>query len=154
MMMTARPCPRQARGWRGKALWTLVAVAASLAAGMSWAQAELDLRAALVGRWEGAAQLKKDADERVLVITSVEQRDGKWTARGEFGHGDERLHGVDIVIESTDTGYVLSFTAKGKKPGPVVLRLSRDGRYLSGTVWRHAGRVRGESDPLNLEKAP
>ena len=47
---------------------------------------------------------------------------------------------------------VLRFSEPGKTARPVALTLYKDGRHLIGSIWRHAGRTRGETDPLRLEK--
>jgi hypothetical protein len=131
--------------------WLLVALGLLLSPGAGDAQS-LDVAKLLVGRWEGSAVLKRDSPPRALVVKSVQEDGGRWTARGAFGDPGGNLHGVDIAIETTDGQITLKFTNPGRRPGPVELTLAKDGKHMSGTIWRHAGRVRGESDPLRLQK--
>jgi hypothetical protein len=114
--------------------------------------AQMDLAAVLVGKWEGQADLKRDSPPRTLIIKSVQQRDGRWVAQGRFGDPEKRLHPVEIAIETSNHEVVLKFTEPGRTARPVELTLFKDGKHLIGSLWRHAGRVRGETDPLRLEK--
>ena len=98
------------------------------------------------------ASLVSDSPPRTLIINSVQERGGKWVADGTFGDTDRRMHPVEISIETANDEVVLRFTQPGKRPAPVVLTLYKDGKYMFGTVGKHAGRVRGDTDPIKLEK--
>jgi len=51
------------------------------------------------------------------------------------------MHAVEIAIDTTNNEVVPRFTEPGKM-----------GKHLIGSLWRHAGRTRGETDPLSPEK--
>ena len=135
-----------------KAAFACVAVVASLVLGSVPSDAQIDLAKVLVGKWEGDVNSKKDSPPRTLMVDSVEERDGKWVAAGTFGDPNRRMHRVDIAIDTANGEVVLRFTQPGMRPAPVVLTLYKDGKHLFGTVGKHAGRVRGDTDPIKLEK--
>ncbi len=140
------------RGKRMKAAFACAAVAVSAVVGMIAPVAEVDLAKTLVGRWDGDVNATKDSYPRTLVIESVQESDGKWIAAGAFGDPDRRMHPVDITIDTVNGDVVLRFTNPGMRSAPVVLTLYKDGKHLFGTVGRHAGRTRGDTDRIKLEK--
>lgn len=136
----------------------LAGVLALLAAsGVPPAAGQADLGRALVGRWEGAlgnlVGVRDPANpHRTLVIDAVEPRDGRPTARGQFGISGGPLGPVAIDIDTSGARPTLKFTS----PAGFAVRLDLlDDRHLNGTFTPSMGAgPRDLARTFKLEKAP
>ncbi len=119
--------------------------------GMSSGWAQGDLAKSLVGKWEGDIQLRAsvgsaDARNRTLNIESVDQKEGKWVARGRYGVTGKGLSKVNIEVdEGSGRPSIRFLTGAGS-----IVGLSLIGpKDMSGTI-----RITGEARerPMRLEK--
>jgi hypothetical protein len=81
-----------------------LAVSAMLMLGPGLAWAQVDLARALVGRWEGEIAyrfLKGTNPGLVVVITSVKEDGGKWTADARGGTKTSGLGPVKLEIDNS-----------------------------------------------------
>lgn len=133
-------------------MWRPVLITACLLAGLGTpSDAEIDVAAALVGRWEGKTEVRS-ADlrpERILIIKSLRQDsarpDGsRWKADADYGLSAERSGRVDMTVTVVDpavtvefvSGHALHVTLKLVKPNVL------EGTHLAGGG--HAFRMRLE----------
>ena len=102
----------------------------------SAACAQQDLAKVLVGKWEGqmasprAGRAQIDLN-RTLVINEVNEKDGTWSAKGEWGISGQRLGPVTIAIKASGGETQLEFQTAVS--GPVTLRLEGD-KNLNGST--------------------
>jgi hypothetical protein len=103
----------------------------------SAACAQQDLAKILVGKWEGQMAPSRIAGRapidlnRTLVIKEVNEKDGTWSATGEWGISGQRLGPVAIAIKSSGGETQLEFQSAGS--GPVTLKLLGD-KNLRGST--------------------
>jgi hypothetical protein len=119
-----------------KLLATGVGLALLLCSLPSAARAQQDLAKVLVGKWEGqlaplsTGRAPIDVN-RTLVINEVNEKDGTWSAKGEWGISGQRLGPVTIAIKTSGGGTQLEF--QSALSGPVTLRLLGD-KNLNGST--------------------
>lgn len=102
----------------------------------SAACAQQDLAKVLAGTWEGQlAPLSSGRApidlNRTLVINEVSEKDGAWSARGEWGISGQRRGPVTIAIKRSGGETRLEF--QSALSGPVALRLEGD-KNLNGST--------------------
>lgn len=126
-------------------MWRPVLITACLLAGLGTpSDAEIDVAAALVGRWEGKTEVRS-ADlrpERILIIKSVRQDSAR--PDGSRCLSAERSGRVDMTVTVVDptvtvefvSGHALHVTLKLVKPNVL------EGTHLAGGG--HAFRMRLE----------
>ena len=117
------------------------------------AGAQVDVAQALVGKWEGRLGreiLSPDLPpERVLVISSVREQDGKWVAEARYGIPGRNLGKVEPSIQVSGSDVVLDFVSAGVRGGSQIrLRLQGE-KILAGTL-RPVGSSR--SGEIRLER--
>ena len=114
-------------------LLALVLVGLTVAAGPAAAQP--DLSALLVGRWEGQITGISSGDlgpQRVLIIKSIEQKDGKWVRAANWGVPGKGTPSTEVNIRVIDGTPILDFMSGGVHGGAKV-SLKLDGKMLKGT---------------------
>lgn len=116
------------------------------------ARAQVDLAKALVGRWEGEIAyrfLKGTNPGLVLVITSVKEDGGKWTADARGGTKTSGLGPVKIEIDNTGKRPSLRWTG----PTGVVYAVNLlDEKTLAGTATLTREMAAERELPVKLEK--
>ena len=118
----------------------------------STACAQQDLAKVLVGKWEGQVAPIRLAGRapvdlhRTLVIKEVNEEDGRWSAKGEWGITGQRLGPVTIAIKRSAGETQLEF--QSAMSGPIMLRLLGD-KNLNGTT---RPPVSAEDRELKLQK--
>jgi hypothetical protein len=129
--------------------------AALLLCGAGASLAQVDVAKALVGRWEGEQQYlvnQKDDPRRTLVISSVEQMDGKWIADARFGTPAQQGR-FKIPVEVN--GNEVRLLWKGASGADYDLRLMQS-KYLVGkvtlTTGQHNSTYGSRDRGLKLEK--
>ena len=98
--------------------------------------AQVDPTKALIGTWEGQAQISKNM-ERTLIINSVKPTgSGEWVARGRFGLSrqveTEKGGGQEMSVSLKDNEIFIEFVGTQGK-APVRLKLVGDNK-LEGTI--------------------
>jgi hypothetical protein len=89
-----------------------------LMVGPGLAPAQVDLAKALVGRWEGeiALRFQKTANPGlVLVITSVKEEGGRWTADARSGTKTSGLGPAKVEIDNSGKRPSLRWTGDGSR---------------------------------------
>jgi hypothetical protein len=77
--------------------------------------AQSDLAKLLVGKWEGDVQFQGSAGSaqsnpsRTLIIESVDQKDGRWAAKGRYGMTGRGMARADIEVEESGTRPAVRF---------------------------------------------
>jgi hypothetical protein len=138
-----------------RAVRTALFVVAGLLVGSGVAAAQADLSKALVGTWKGELQQRtqKDADPTlVLIIKSVKQENGKWTADARVGATEDKTGKVNLEIDTSGAKPSLRWT--GGKGAQYDLSLLDD-KNLVGTALLTTGAGganRDRSRPVKLEK--
>ena len=132
-------------------LTTLAAAVVGVLLAISPVFPQADLAKSLVGKWEGDIQLiasvgSSGDPNRTLINESVDQKEGKWVARGRYGVTGKGLGKVDIEVdESSGRPSIRFVTGAGS-----TVRLSLIGpKDMSGTI-RLTGEARER--PMRLEK--
>ena len=102
------------------------------------AAAEVDVAAALVGRWEGQVAIKGSQypPARVLIIKNLRQEStgagvAKWKADGSYGVTADKLGRVDLTITVVDLTVTVEFTTPNSLHA--TLKLVKP-KVLEGTI--------------------
>ena len=97
-------------------MWRSAAIAACLLAAVtapSYAQDQIDVPAALAGRWEGRTDIRGSTypPQRILIIKNVRQAGTgtQWKADGLFGVTADRLGPVDVTITVVHSSVTVEF---------------------------------------------
>jgi hypothetical protein len=126
-----------------------------LATALVWAvaadtAAQTDLARALVGRWEGeiSGRFHKNNPAVVLVITSLKEDGGRWSADARFGASP-----VSLEIDASGQQPSLRWTSRNGTAYAVSLF---DDKTLSGTatLTQETAGNRERERPVKLEKKP
>ncbi|HET8575844.1 MAG TPA: hypothetical protein VFO18_02000 [Methylomirabilota bacterium] len=119
--------------------------------------AQEDLAQALVGRWDGQVEFPTGVFGRILIIRSLEQKDGKWVLTAAYGPKGRGLSPVrDASIETTGREVLLKLKVPDgadRRMFPMELTLLKDGKHLVGTIYLAAGARGGSTRPAKFEKA-
>lgn len=108
-------------------------------------QAQDDFVKVLVGKWEGELTLwtnRREDPNRTLIITSLDGKEGRWTASGYYGY-PKQLGPVTIDVTTAGQKVNLSFITGAQST--VNLTLMQD-KYLVGTL-----RFRSSQDERTLK---
>jgi len=97
------------------------------------ADAQSDLGKRLIGKWQGNVQfISSPADPfRTLVIESVSEKDGTWSAAGRFGITGKGLDRVKIEVDLSGRQPVVRFVTGASNTVRLYLV---DGKALMGTL--------------------
>lgn len=102
------------------------------------AAAEVDVAAALVGRWEGQVTIKGSQypPARVLIIKNPRQEStaggvAKWKADGSFGITADKLGRIDLAITVVDPTVTVEFATPNSLQA--TLKLMKP-KVLEGTI--------------------
>jgi hypothetical protein len=121
------------------------------------AGAREDLSQMLVGRWSGQVVWPRVTADRLLVIRSIEQRDGKWVLTAAYGvKGKGPSPVVDGSLEKAGKEVVLKFKVHDgpqRRLLPMELMLVKDGKHLSGSLYITEGLNPRTPRPAKFEKA-
>ncbi len=120
-----------------------------------------DLAQTLVGRWDGQVGKHKrgaaGVQDRILVIRSVTQQEGKWTLAAAYGTKGRGLSPVvDASVEKAGGEIALKFKVPEGADGqmhPMELTLFKDGKHLIGAIYVFAGARGGNTREAKFEKA-
>jgi hypothetical protein len=109
----------------------------------------VDPSKALVGTWQGSADVRRDRD-RTLIIKSVNPtKNGGWAADGHYGTTGKGLARAKIGVSLEGEQLVLDFITSADDPAK--LKLSGD-RVLDGTLRVREGTGARSDRKLRLEK--
>lgn len=111
---------------------------------------ESDLAAQLVGKWEGTQRQEgrgRGSEDRILIISSVTQQEGKWIADGRFGVKG----GAKVNIEVDTTGQWPSLRWSTPNGNTVQVNLINP-KTLTGKVTLAGTSQRDQGRALTLEK--
>lgn len=85
------------------------------------APAQVDPTKALIGTWDGWAEVAGER-ERTIVITKVTPKDGGgWTAEGRYGIDKSRLGRQTFDVSLQNGEVIVEFTTSAKNPGRLKL---------------------------------
>jgi len=115
-------------------------------------EAQTDPAQALIGKWQGDVQhqaaMGNPNPNRILVIESVRQQDGKWIADGRFGV-TKPSGKVSIDVDLSGRWPSIRFVTGGN--ATVKLNLL-DAKSMAGTITFAGTSQRGNERPMRLEK--
>jgi hypothetical protein len=103
-----------------------------------------------VGKWEGEVTSLRGLRDLTLIIKSTEREGNAWSVQGAMGSPGQmgRFTGT---VEMIGADLVLKF--RTRDGSPVALTLTKDGKYLIGSIFRW-GPGGGRELPMRFEKAP
>jgi hypothetical protein len=103
-----------------------------------------------VGQWEGEIAALRGLHERTLIISSTERQGNAWSVTGAMGTPGNmgRFTGT---VEMVEANLVLKF--RTRDGSQVALTLTKDGKYLIGSIFRW-GPGGGRELSMKFEKVP
>ena len=103
-----------------------------------------------VGKWEGEIAALRALQERTLIIRSTERQGNAWSVNGAMGEPGNmgRFTGT---VEMIEADLVLKF--RTRDGSQVALTLTKDGKYLIGSIFRW-GPGGGRELSMKFEKVP
>jgi hypothetical protein len=113
-------------------------------------EAQTDPSKVLIGQWQGEIRdpFMKGNPNRILVVQSVNQSDGKWTAEGLYGIA-KASGKVHIEVDMTGQWPSIRFVTGANS----VVKLNLvDNRSLTGTITYSGSSQYGGDRPMNLRK--
>ena len=133
--------------------WAVLALAiTAVLSGPPTAWAQSVAAKGLIGKWEGEVQwqgTKAGEAGRTLVIDSVDEKDGKWIARGRYGVTGKGLGPVEIEVNDPASRPWIQFTTGANSR----VRLDLvDPKNLTGTLTFAGASQRGNDRPIRLER--
>jgi hypothetical protein len=98
----------------------------------------------LIGTWKGSIDISgarhdqfKEGPDRLLVIESVEQVDGKWVIKAQYGFDEKTLQKTDIKLDGSNPVKIRFDTESGNY---IRLQLDDTLKTLSGN-WSSRGNM-------------
>ena len=131
-----------------RALLAVALVVVSVIHVLGVASAQTDLEKALIGKWEGDVQVAREQG-RTLIIRSVSQQEGKWTAEGRYGITGKGMGPVKIDIDTSGSRPSLRFTTGANS----TVRLNLVGeKSLVGTMTLTGAQQQSPDRNMKLDK--
>jgi hypothetical protein len=103
-----------------------------------------------VGKWEGEIAALRGLHERTLIIRSTERQGNAWSVNGAMGEPGNMVRFTGTV-EMIEADLVLKF--RTRDGSQVALTLTKDGKYLIGSIFRW-GPGGGRELSMKFEKVP